>query len=233
MLTNSEKLTFEGNFNYLDFLDNKLITDCTLICTNPDNAKYEAHRIILANSAEFFYNSFTCGMAEESSRVVEITTNPGNVFPLILHWIYSGKISFESKDLLNVIEVACFYAVSELCNLLNQHLYKNLTPTNILSYFDQCYQENLDNAKIFLANHLARFLDQVDMEKLTEILDVSIYCEALSKFQTDTQKKISLTNSFLKDYKLSPEEYECMLKCFTPEELGNSSVQQALKNWKK
>ena len=233
MSSKNNILTIEGDFDYSDFLKQKVITDCVLICPNDNNKKYNAHRIILANSADFFLNSFTCGMAEEASREVEITTNPGNVFPLVLNWIYSGKIQVEKKNLLNIIEVACFYSVTELCKSLDEYLTKYINKDNILELFDQCYQENLNNAKNFLAKHLVNFLDEIDMSQLTNIIEVPIFCKALSKYAGSTEQKIDLTNQFLNDYTLSPEEFTMIQQSFTPKEQTQGEVMSALNKWRK
>lgn len=205
-------LSFTSIYDFKEYLDNGILTDCVLVCGDKE---YKAHRIVLANSAKFFYNSFTCGMEEEKLGKVNIECNPGNAFPLVLKWLYDGKISFPAEQLIDVIEVARFYSVTVLCEEIDKYLKDFLMPDNIIEFFETCYQKELDNAPLCLAHHLAPLLSDVDMEKLTNTIEVKHFAEALKEFPGNLATKIDLTNKFLGDYKVNNEESESLKLAFS------------------
>lgn len=52
---------------------------------------FQAHRVVLAASSEYFDAMFSVGLEESLKEHVELPTVPPNILPKIIDFIYTGR----------------------------------------------------------------------------------------------------------------------------------------------
>jgi 3-hydroxyacyl-CoA dehydrogenase len=119
-MQDTENVYFDPIFNFIDFLPDSTSPGCLCDCTLdlPDGTQLQAHQILLANTSQFFLNAFTSGMSEQETRTVTLTFNPCNLFPVILHWMYTGELNVTEETLMPTLAMARFYGVQMLADQL-------------------------------------------------------------------------------------------------------------------
>ena len=225
----TEDLSIHAHFvpfgDFSDFFGSNLcLTDCQIIL---NNERISAHTIILANGSEFFYNAFTSGMEEEVKREVSIDFNPQNLFPVVLNWIYTSQISFEFNQLMPLLSIAKFYGVNNLLEKLENYLQNVINPDNLFDLVSQCYDNELTNELHLLIPFIAEFFDQISIQKMSDNLDVQVFCQVLHCYFKnngfDPEYAINALTQFIGDYECTDEDYEAINAILDP---NNPNIQK-------
>jgi hypothetical protein len=194
-------------FDFSSSLSNHEICDCVL---RVDGDEIPAHRIILANSSDFFMNAFTSGMQEAEQNIVEITYNPGNVFPKVLEFIYSGRIDFDPPELVPLLAVAAYYSIGSLTECLDEIMAREIRADNLIPFVQQCYEMGLQEALNALVPVIRRFVPDIPMDLLTHELDVRIFAQVVKGMQIRVTTKTELLNSFLGEHVPDEDEVKAL-----------------------
>lgn len=219
-------------FNYLDFYKNGKFTDCELIFDDPSQPAIRAHAAILANSSAFFRNALTGTMAEAKSGKLELFENPMNLMPKVIEYMYSGRLEYTDDQVMSLLHIANTYFIPSLQERMTAYLKANVSHDNIYSFANQCYQYELESeltdpneglVPLFVA-----YFDKLSIKNLTKNLDVITFCkilEGLPPTDYDAEKKISILNEFIGDWKCDDEEKKACLSLFN---VGNSRIRALL-----
>ncbi|OHT02081.1 BTB/POZ domain containing protein [Tritrichomonas foetus] len=194
--------------------DDQKLADCQLIL--PSGEIIKAHILLLANSSEFFYNAFTSGMTEQVKREVNIKVNPMNLFPKVIQWIYSSQIQVEENEIMSLFSIARVYGINSLYNLLEEKIKQKINPNNIYDYINQCYDNELTSELLFLTQYIAYFLPQLNLQSLSDNLDVPTFCQVLEKCEIEPEKKMTTLTTFLGNYQCTESDMEAIVQLFDP-----------------
>jgi hypothetical protein len=199
--------------NYEDFYQNELLSDCKIHVVPspgaPPSKEIPGHRVILSNSSDFFYNSFTAGMREAQTGIVEVNCRPPELFLSIVQWMYSGKLDFSENDIMNLIQVAHEYGILQLEKFLVQELERIVNPQNLLTFLDRCFEDQLPDAIGELEPFVVKFLNEIDAKELGRVCDVSTFVKVLGKCQLGNKERIELITQFVDadtGYELTSED---------------------------
>jgi hypothetical protein len=179
------------------------------------------HRVILSNSSDFFYNTFTAGMREAETGIVEIVCKPPSLFRSIVHWMYSENLEFNPTDIVNLIQVTHEYGILQLETFLLNELDSIVTPQNLLSFLDRCFEDQLPDAVVSMEPFLVRFLNELDPKELGRVCDVPTFVRVLGKCQLGNKEKIGLISQFVDadtDYELTSEDRMGLTQCLNRSE---------------
>ncbi|EGC35433.1 hypothetical protein DICPUDRAFT_16127, partial [Dictyostelium purpureum] len=120
---------FNGGFKSL--INFKKYTDVKLIC---NSIEYPTHRIILANSSEFFSRLLLSNFKESQQNIIELRQpDPFNVFPAVLDFMYDGIIYLSPENVIPLLAMSDHYLIRDLQNLCTQFLDQNLHRENVLT----------------------------------------------------------------------------------------------------
>ncbi|EAY06448.1 BTB/POZ domain containing protein [Trichomonas vaginalis G3] len=197
-----QKPCYAPIFNFSEFLDNSIISDCEIILDDGE-PPIKAHKLILANSSSFFLNIFTAQMEESATGKVPITKNPGKLLRRVINWMYDGKIQYndDNKDLLRLYEISLYYGVLVLNESLQKLIREKIKTEDILDYCDFCFNEELSRTLEFLAELIGENIGEfTDLEKLSQILDVKTFSLALKSSKLNTREKLQKISKFIGDY---------------------------------
>lgn len=195
--------------------DNDFLSDCVLHISQggDEEEKIPAHISILANSSEFFYNTFTSNMIEATTGKVTIKDNPMNLFPRVVNWFYTGQINFDSNEIMSLIFIARNYGIYLLEKTLLIKLENLINQRTILDFVNQCFSQELPDELKMLEVHIAKYIDKVAMNNLSNALDVKTFAHALELTDFPNEKKVKLINEFLGDWECDEEEKSALSKC--------------------
>ena len=198
-------LYFIPHWDYLEFFQNNELTDCDIVLSPTETIK--AHRAILANSSEFFLNTFTSGMEEDKTKRVNIEFNPCNLFSEVISWMYNGEITIHLDKCMSLLAIANYYFITQLQQTVQEYITNNCTPQNLALFIDQCYQNELQSELTKLVPEIAKNLD--DLKKLSnfgDMLDVGTYAQVLVAKQLSPHDLIQDLKHFIGDYVLNDQD---------------------------
>lgn len=212
-------MDLDSSFDFSEMFADGFLTDCELHLPPCDKETggnvIKAHRIVLANASEVFYNTFTSGMQESITGVVNIDRNPFNLFPRVVNWMYSGQIEFALTELMPLLSIARNYGICELEKKLFEALCKSTNNKTIMFFIQQCFDHNLPDELLVLEPLIVNYLDDIPIKTLSDALDVVTFAHVLTGSTLSNDRKISMINDFLGDWDPSEEEKEALGSCLT------------------
>ena len=225
-----QELYLGPRFDYLEFFNNQFLTDCELRVRSLESDGFDtirAHRVILANSSDFFYNSFTSGMTEAETGIVEMTKNPMGLLPRVIQYLYSGNIEFDESEAMSLLFIAHDYGINSLTARLQAYIDSVESPDVILRFADQCFESEFVSELKDLVPAIARMYDKFAMSRLTTALDVPTFALVLASLKNlDDSKKVNELLEFIgKGYTCVDEDREAIGHLFAK---SSSNIRQRL-----
>ena len=203
--------------DFLRFFKEGLLTDCEIQIRSMESDAVEsikAHRAVLANSSQFFYNTFTSGMIEAKTGIVEITNNPNGLLPRVIEFLYSGDIQIQEGQEMSLLSIGHNLGINSLVSAVMSYV-NNLSSTDkILNLIDQCFNMELINELPLLVPTIARHYSDFGITRLTQALDVQTFLQVLEKVPLTGETKANHLIEFVGDYKCEACEKEAIAKFF-------------------
>jgi hypothetical protein len=219
-LCNYEEFFEDGTTPLAGFLADCRIHVVTASGTPPSDV-IAGHRVILSNSSDFFYNTFTAGMRESETGIVEVICRPPSLFRSIVRWMYSAKLELNVGDIMNLIQVSHEYGILELEKFFVSELDTIITADNVLGFLDKCFEDQLPDAIRALEPFLANYLSEIDVKALGKVCDVTTFAKVLTKCRFGNQEKIALITQFVDadtEYELNSDDRMVLTQCLNRSE---------------
>lgn len=192
--------------------ENPPLSDCKLILN--DGNVIPSHTLILARGSQFFESAFTSGMAEDVNREVNVTFNPQNLFPAVVNYLYSGNIEVEQDQIMSLLAIAKYYGISSLYNEVAQRLQDEIDSNNIISFIEQCYNNELASELDYLIPRISELLQDINMAALSENLDLPTFCRILQHYNGLPAQKVELFILFIGDYQCTENDIKPIINLF-------------------
>ena len=222
-MTDSITISYDPIFNYSEFLESGVTWDCKIVF--PDGNEMKCHKIVLSNSSKFFFNAFTGDMSEQVTGVVNISYNPGNLLADVIKWMYDGKISkniYENK-LMELYAIVHFYGVDVLKEKVEEKIKESVNINNIFDYINKCYDDDLQESLNILAPIIGEHINEYNVDKLSDALDVRVYSLVLKASKLSDSEKLNHMKNFIKSYEMNSEEKQMLRDSLTAPE-NNSLI---------
>ena len=108
-----------------------ILCDVTLVAGNVD---IQAHKLVLANTSQYFYSMFTGGLKEtDSSRIVIEGLDPQALTSLV-QYSYTGNLVINQNNVINVFTASKMLLYNEISEACSQFLKNQLHPENCLEF---------------------------------------------------------------------------------------------------
>lgn len=95
--------------------------------------EFKAHRAILCARSKFFEAMFCSNMKESQQNAVRLPQVSAEIFPDLLNYLYTDRTS--TTDIVALYDVACFFQVESLINVLKIDLQRGITLANVVSMY--------------------------------------------------------------------------------------------------
>jgi hypothetical protein len=198
----------------------------------PPSEILAAHRVILSNSSDFFYNIFTAGMRESETGVVEVVCKPPELFRSVVRWMYKGQFDFAPADLASLLQVAHRYGIVQLERFLRGELNVFVSARTVLGFLDRCFEDQLPDAAAALEPFLVRFLRELDARELGRSCDVQTFVRVLGECAMGNEERVSLITDFVEadtGYELTGEDRMRLTQCLNRAEPLKPFLREDLK----
>ena len=210
-----QELYLGPRFDFSEFFKSGYLTDCEIRVRSLESDgfdKIRAHRAILANSSDFFYNSFTSGMTEAETGIVETTKNPMGLLSRVIEFIYSGNIEFDESEAMSLLFIAHDYGINALTARLQAYIDSVESPDVVLQFVDQCFEGEFVNELKDLVPVISRLYDKFGMSRLTTALDIPTFTLVLANLKDfdDSKKADELIEFVGKGYQCVDEDREAI-----------------------
>eukprot|EP01122_Echinamoeba_exundans_P009116 TRINITY_DN3148_c0_g2_i1.p1 TRINITY_DN3148_c0_g2~~TRINITY_DN3148_c0_g2_i1.p1 ORF type:complete len:835 (+),score=113.91 TRINITY_DN3148_c0_g2_i1:383-2887(+) len=108
-----------------------------------------AHKAILVARSEYFRAMLLGGLSEASQKEIVIPDVDGNVFEVILRYIYTGEVdATQFEDIVvDVIVAASLFRIEGLIRQLESIIAHNLDPSNVESLLELAVAHNFERLK--------------------------------------------------------------------------------------
>ncbi|OHS98367.1 BTB/POZ domain containing protein [Tritrichomonas foetus] len=218
----TQDLYFSDIFNFSDFVESGYLSDCEIrIHPKDGDSNYtvvKGHKLVLANSSLFFNNTFTAGMEESQTGIVDTYVNPYNLLPRVINWMYTGRIEFSVDELMPLLNISHNYGILVLEKELLAQLDEVADENTVLGLVKKCYEDEMSKELQILIPYIAKFFDKLSLSKLSEELDVATFAKAIGLTQLSTKEKVLKITEFLQDWQPSMEEKMALFNAFSPDE---------------
>lgn len=214
-------------FDYSKFLLDEFLTDCEIhIHQSPNDPNYKnikGHILILANCSAFFYNAYTSGMKEAETRVCDIWSNPLDLVPKVINFMYNGAIELNNEELVPLLHVAHDLGISILETTILKKLEDQKTPDLLMSCIDQCYDCAFSEQLTVMIPFIVKHYNDIPMNVMTDKLDVETFVKVMliarKKYNFSTEKVINDLTAFIgPTYEISNSEKRICVDVFDQHE---------------
>lgn len=208
-------------FDFSIFYQDEFLSDCDLLVKNKDDkivSTIRAHRIVLANSSDYFSDAFSSGTVEEYSRQVDLRFSEEvevNSFLQIICFIYKGEIDFSFETFVPILHMARYFRVKALQEMLEQHL-DQITKDEIIPLVTQCYDLQYPSELELFDKYIIKYFDEIPISALSDSLDVNTFCRIIQKMQFGVEKRIDIINQFISTYEPNDDERKSLLDVLAP-----------------
>ncbi|KAL9951326.1 hypothetical protein ACROYT_G043970 [Oculina patagonica] len=125
-----------------------------------DQARLEAHRIVLCAASPFFYNALSSDMKEKKEGVIQLEETSKAVMEKVLDYLYTGNVEITKENAYELFAQADYFLIPSLKGLSSKFILQTLDISNCIMayYFAIQYdcEELQDGAReIILANFVA------------------------------------------------------------------------------
>jgi hypothetical protein len=206
-------------FQYTKFLGSTNLSDCTIQVyqhQTDTTPSYElpGHKLVIANSSEFFYNSFTSGMEESATGVVRVFANPPSLFRTILEWMYTGILSYDESLILHMIQICHDCGIAQLEHFLVNQLPNIIRPDNICHFLRGCFDDALPDALPTIVPLLAQCIGDIDAAELSSVCDVATFTAAVKQSNLTGAQRLEEVAAFFDDpeYEVTPDDRQRLLE---------------------
>ncbi|CAF1486043.1 unnamed protein product [Rotaria magnacalcarata] len=115
--------------NLNDYLDSGIYCDLTFIIAYE---KFPCHRIILASASPYFQALLTHRFKENDLNSIELRDIEPQIFSLLLHYIYSGKIDIDNNNVHDILIASDMLQLDEVAQFCCHYLSISLNETNVI-----------------------------------------------------------------------------------------------------
>ncbi|CAF3349076.1 unnamed protein product [Rotaria sp. Silwood1] len=115
--------------NLNEYLDSGIYCDLTFII---GCEKFLCHRIILASSSPYFQALLTHKFKENNLNSIELRDIEPQIFSLLLHYIYSGKIEIDNNNVQNILIASDMLQLDEVVQFCCHYLSISLNENNVI-----------------------------------------------------------------------------------------------------
>jgi hypothetical protein len=217
-----QTVVLSPRFDYLRFYRDRRFVDCEIRVfeteSTDDYQSIHAHRAILANACEFFYNMFTSGSQETVTGVVEVRGISYEPFCRVVEFLYSGNLLLVDDHVMIYMYLAKHFGIHLLQDLLETYSHSDQAADGdkIVRFIDQCFHYELKEELKYLEPVIAARYTLISIQNLSSTLDVCTFAHVLAKVDMSWSDRLVQMRYFMRNWECNPLEKGAIADLFAP-----------------
>ncbi|KAI1707314.1 BTB/POZ domain-containing protein [Ditylenchus destructor] len=215
--------------------DDEVTSDVVLVA---NGKSFFAHKAILAARSEYFRNLLYGGLIESRQSRVELEDAPGEVFGILLKYLYTGSIRLGFKDLATLLDLfvlAHRYQIGKVQKYLEDHFESMVYSENVCTLLSLAIQYSLNKLVItcatFARENAQLVLSSKDFGNLSEKALHLLF--ALEEKIHGKLSKETLAKALTKWIQTHPNQTDTLTSALTTTDLGVEIVDGQVSDLKK
>ena len=151
---------------------NEQFCDVVLEVSNDkDQARFNAHRIVLCAASPFFYSALNNEMKESKEGLIRLEDTSKVAIEELLDYLYTGHVDVSQHNAFELLKIADFLVIPSLKEVSSKFIIQSLSSSNCLkAYYSavnyRCF-ELQENAREFIYANFTRVVEHEDFLNLT------------------------------------------------------------------
>ena len=141
------------------------------VCNGEDQARFNAHRVVLCAGSPFFYSALNNDMKESKERLIRLEDMSKVAIQELLDYLYTGQVDVTQHNAFDLLKIADFLVIPSLKEVSSNFIIQSLSSSNcFMAYYlavnYRCF-ELQEKARDFIYANFTRVVEHEDFLNLT------------------------------------------------------------------
>ena len=141
------------------------------VCNGEDQARFNAHRVVLCAGSPFFYSALNNDMKESKERLIRLEDMSKVAIQELLDYLYTGQVDVTQHNAFDLLKIADFLVIPSLKEVSSKFIIQSLSSSNcFMAYYlavnYRCF-ELKEKARDFIYANFTRVVEHEDFLNLT------------------------------------------------------------------
>ena len=141
------------------------------VCNGEDQARFNAHRVVLSAASPFFYSALNSDMKESKEGLIRLEDTSKIAIEQLLDYLYTGHVDVTEHNAFDLLKIADFLVIPSLKEVSSKVIIQTLSSSNCLMvyYLAVNYRciELQEKARDFIYANFTRVVEHEDFLNLT------------------------------------------------------------------
>ena len=141
------------------------------VCNGEDQARFNAHRVVLCAGSPFFYSALNNDMKESKEGLIRLEDMSKVAIEELLDYLYTGHVDVTQHNAFDLLKIADFLVIPSLKEVSSKVIIQTLSSSNCLMvyYLAVNYRciELQEKARDFIHANFTRVVEREDFLNLT------------------------------------------------------------------
>ena len=141
------------------------------VCDGEDQARFNAHRVVLCAGSPFFYSALNNDMKESKEGLIRLEDMSKVAIEELLDYLYTGHVDVTQHNAFDLLKIADFLVIPSLKDVSSKFIIQSLSSSNcLMAYYwavnYRCFDLQ-ENARDFIYANFTRVVEHEDFLNLT------------------------------------------------------------------
>ena len=141
------------------------------VCDGEDQARFNAHRVVLCAASPFFYSALNNDMKESKEGVIRLEDTSKVAIEELLDYLYTGHVNVTQHNAFDLLKIADFLVIPSLKEVSSKFIIQTLSSSNCLMVYFLAVNyrciELQEKAREFIYANFTRVVEHEDFLNLT------------------------------------------------------------------
>ena len=141
------------------------------VCNGENQARFNAHRVVLSAASPFFYSALNSDMKESKEGLIRLEDTSKIAIEELLDYLYTGHVDVTQHNAFDLLKIADFLVIPSLKEVSSKVIIQTLSSSNCLMvyYLAVNYRciELQEKARDFIHANFTRVVEHEDFLNLT------------------------------------------------------------------
>ena len=105
------------------------------VCNGEDQARFNAHRVVLCAGSPFFYSALNNDMKESKEGLIRLENTSKGAIEELLEYLYTGHVNVTQHNAFDLLKIADFLVIPSLKEVSSKFIIQTLSSSNCLMVY--------------------------------------------------------------------------------------------------